>query len=406
MKQTMRLMLGLLSALSLQAAALATPVDFIVQTQPGASAAAIAKTYSIHLKDVAPGGAPFALFTADSAVMDDLENSLGADPRVAWFDLEESVGLAESDTTSRGGTIPVVGSIDHLDKENAHLLAQIHFTAAMRNRTLAAVRIAVLDTGISPKATTLWAKMIRYRNQIPAFMTTFQGIYDYPDPRFKVTAPQNQSVGHGTMVAGLIHEIAPNAQFIFERVADGTGKATSWSVIRGLADAVYAHATVVNISLGAPGPIVAFEQAFAWAASKGLIIVAPAGNNSTKGLLEPASLDGVIAVAGVDATDHKATFSDYDNKTPTCAPAVGIRSINWDGNMAIWSGTSFSSPLVAGALCYSIGTGKVVTNANAKELLKSGGDVIDKLNPLYKGMIGRRLDITKLLTTSVSGNGP
>lgn len=397
------LLVSLCLGIALPVTGLATPTDFIVETAAGVNPAAIAHDYAIILKDQAPGGAPFALFTADSSLLDNLENELQKDPRIKFAEIEESVGLAESDTESRGGSIPVIGSVDHLDNENANLLNQIHWSSALRTATLTPIRVAVLDTGVSPYAASLWPRTLRYQNQILPIKTA-KVPYDFPNMRYPLTALQNQSVGHGTMVAGLIGEVAPNAMFIFERVADGSGNATSWSVIRGLADAVTSHAQIINISLGSPTPVVAFEQAFQWANSQGVIIVAPAGNNNANHLLEPASLDNVVPVAGVDANDLKASFSNWSSSVYACAPAVGVRSVNWDGKMAIWSGTSFSTPLVAAGICLGLGKGLPITNQNVDEYLQSGGDNINALNPLYAGKLGWRLDIAKLLTVNLSNS--
>lgn len=396
-----RFLTSLVALLALPTLGRATATDFIVEVRPGIRPADIALSYSIKLKDIA-AGSPFALFTADSSRIDALETALAADPRVAFAELEENVQLAETDTTSRGGTIPVVGSVDHLDQENANLLSQIHWNASFRTLTLTRVKVGILDTGISLRATTLLPRMVRYQNHVLSRTGTLASHFDMPDTRYALTAPQNQGVGHGTMVAGLIAEIAPNADLIVEKVADTAGAATSWTIIKGLADAVFAKAALVNISMGAPGPIVAFEEAFQWASSRGVIVCAPAGNEGLNRLLEPAALDGVLAVAGVDSADHKASFSNWHKNVVASAPAEGIRSVNWDGNMAIWMGTSFSTPLVTGAICLGIGSGKTVTPANAPDFVKAGGDSLDGLNPAYTGQLGTMLDVQKLLLTAVS----
>lgn len=320
---------------------------------------------------------------------------------MSFAEIEESVGLAESGTTSRGGSIPVLGSPDHLDAENRNLLAQIHWDVSMRKLQLSPVTVAVIDTGVSPFATSLWSRTIRYRNQVPPVKGGPKIPYDLPSVRYPINSYPNREVGHGTMVGGLIAELAPNARFIFERVADGTGAATSWSVIRGLADAVTSHAQIINISLGSKTEIVAFEQAFAWATSQGVLIVAPAGNDGTAQLVEPANLDLVVSVTGVDSTDRKAMFSNWGTSAYASAPATGIRSVNWDGKMAIWSGTSFSAPLVAGELCLGLGRGMPIFTTNVDEFLKSGGDSIDALNPAYAGLLGNRIDVARFLQTNL-----
>ena len=99
---------------------------------------------------------------------------------------------------------------------------------------------------------------------------------------------------------------------------------------------------------------------------KGVVVLAPAGNDETRAPTFPAAHDWVIAVGAPRPTGARADFSNYEagstctrrvktSSTPSPPAHTGIEHPhkgerrNFDG-MAKWSGTSFSTPLVAGMI--------------------------------------------------------
>lgn len=375
-------------ALLLGSMSFADPV--ICQLHPGVDPADIASTYDISFVEKTPHG-DFFLFSAPAEQIESIEHAMNIDSRIVWSDTEEDIGIAEVDSFSKGGTLGVVGDPEAVYAQNVNLFGQLHWAPRFALFTIQ-VKVAVLDTGLSPMAESLWSNVISSQNQL----TPGAQAYDLPDFAIPEEDPANFGAGHGTFVTGLIHTMAPNAALIIEKVANSSGQATVWSIMRGVTDAVYQDARIINISLGTTGESKALEKIFDWARSNGTITVAPIGNGASQGSLYPASFDSVICVAGVDANDHKASFSNWHHETDFSAPATGIKSTYWDGNLAIWSGTSFAAPQVTSALALAIGRGSKKSNGSLVNWLESVGVSIDAANPLYQNGLGSRIDFAAI----------
>jgi len=124
-------------------------------------------------------------------------------------------------------------------------------------------------------------------------------------------------------------------------------QARTLDVLRGLDWAVRAGAQILNVSLGArPDAITA--QAFARARPHLAAIIAAAGNGGANGgLLYPAALPGVIAVAAVDARARPYRDGTRGSWISLAAPGVEV----WvptpgDASGRYLSGTSFAAPFV------------------------------------------------------------
>ena len=109
------------------------------------------------------------------------------------------------------------------------------------------------------------------------------------------------------------------------------------------------HCNVINMSFGAPEDVDILHQAVQYAAGKGVIIVASAGNEGTRTLYYPAAYEETIGVGAVDANRHVASFSQQNNSVFVVAPGASVVSLGADNNsVKTGSGTSFAAPYVSG----------------------------------------------------------
>lgn len=201
------------------------------------------------------------------------------------------------------------------------------------------VRIAVLDTGVAAH---------------PAFRSQISTLDLVPLP-----ADLAQQNGHGTSVASMIlgndaltPGIAPSATMLSIRIADDAGRSDTFLIAEGILAAVKSGVNLINISLGGFGDSALVRNAVDVARQAGVVIIAPTGNNGINQISYPAAYPGVIAVGGVDALGNHLAFSNTGTQTKTAAPGYAVNAATTGGKAVSVSGTSFSSPIVAGAIAY------------------------------------------------------
>jgi subtilisin family serine protease len=152
------------------------------------------------------------------------------------------------------------------------------------------------------------------------------------------------------MTSGVVHLVAPTAKILPLKAftSDGTGYLSN--IIAAMYYAVQHHANVVNMSFDLSTPSSALSQAVSYANHANVVLVAAAGNESTSARVYPASLNGyVMGIASTTDWDTRSTFSNYGTADVwIAAPGEYVISTFPGGSYAAASGTSFSSPLVAG----------------------------------------------------------
>jgi thermitase len=202
------------------------------------------------------------------------------------------------------------------------------------------VAIAVLDSGIREDHEDLQGKVTKRAN--------------YTD-----SSTNSDVYGHGTHVAGSVAAntdnqkgvsgTCPGCTLYNVKVLDDAGSGRYSWITNGLTWAADNGAKVINMSLGGPTSSSTVQAAIDYAWSKGVVVVAAAGNDGTKTWHYPAAYDNVIAVGATDNKDAKASFSNYGSSwVDVAAPGVDILSSTRDGGYAAWSGTSMATPHVAG----------------------------------------------------------
>jgi subtilisin family serine protease len=162
--------------------------------------------------------------------------------------------------------------------------------------------------------------------------------------------PLPSHFGHGTMVAGLIHLVAPTAKIMPLKAFNADGTADVSNIVRAIYYAADNGAKVINMSFELPQMSDALLKAVNYAARKGVICVASAGNDSQEALVYPAAYGNVIGVGSVNQQNQLSSFSNYGPDIVSVAAPGEALITTYPGNhyAAAW-GTSFSSALVAGA---------------------------------------------------------
>jgi subtilisin family serine protease len=155
--------------------------------------------------------------------------------------------------------------------------------------------------------------------------------------------------GHGTMVAGVIHLVAPTAKILPLKAfhADGTGNLSD--ILRAIYFAKQNDANVINMSFDLSTSSQELTKAINYAESQNIICTASSGNDGKEEVVYPAGLQNVMGAASTDNSDHRSSFSNYGDRVVwVAAPGEAIVTTYPFGNYAAGWGTSFSSPFVAG----------------------------------------------------------
>src|SRR5437016_2178012 len=171
-----------------------------------------------------------------------------------------------------------------------------------------------------------------------------------PAAALNLGQPEYRAFGHGTMVSGIIHLVAPTALIMPLKAfkADGTGYLSD--VLRAIYFAVQNGARVINMSFSFSTYSDEAANALKFATRHRLICVSSAGNDGKEEIVYPAALSGVMGVASTTNNDTLSTFSNYGEELVwVAAPGEGIITTYPFGTFGAGWGTSFSAPFVSGA---------------------------------------------------------
>ncbi len=161
--------------------------------------------------------------------------------------------------------------------------------------------------------------------------------------------------GHGTHVAGIAggteYGVAKLVRLVGVKVLACSGSGSTASVLAGV-DWVTAHhvpdRSVANMSLG--GAVsTAVDAAVNRMVESGVFVSVAAGNSSSNACnTSPARVPDVFTTAASDASDTKASFSNFGPCVDAYAPGVAVPSDWLNGGANSISGTSMAAPVVAG----------------------------------------------------------
>ena len=200
------------------------------------------------------------------------------------------------------------------------------------------VTIAILDTGVDSTHPDLVDHIVAGWN-----------FYD--------NNPDSTDVqGHGTAVAGVaaatgnnatgVASVGMRARIMPIRVTDTSGMGFYSTIANGITYAADNGAKVANASFQGISASSTIEAAAQYMRSKGGVVVTSAGNTASL-RTEPVS-NAFTVVSATDNLDRKASFSSWGDYVDIGAPGYGLLTTTRGGGYGGFSGTSASSPVVAG----------------------------------------------------------
>src|SRR5712664_570789 len=214
---------------------------------------------------------------------------------------------------------------------------------------------------------------------------------------------QYAAFGHGTMVMGVIHLVAPTAQLLPLKAfhADGTGNLSD--ILRAIYYAVQNNASVINMSFDFKTASTELQNALDYANQLNVICAASAGNDGQGPplLVYPAALQhDVMGVASTSNTDTRSSFSNYGNAIVwVAAPGEAIVTTYPFNTYSAGWGTSFSAPFVSGGAAL---LRNLRTDINESLAAASVAHAVTLAAP---GMGNGRLDLLMALTALQPGGG-
>jgi len=185
-----------------------------------------------------------------------------------------------------------------------------------------------------------------------------------------VDSNQYAAYGHGTMVAGVIHLVAPQAMILPLKAFNADGSGYTSDVIRAIYRAVKDNAKILNMSFSFASPSKELSNAISYANRNDVIAIAAVGNDGLKTTVYPAGYsDRVMGVASTADNDVRSAFSNYGSMVFVGAPGEGIvTTYPWGTYAAVW-GTSFSTPFVAGTAALLLDVNSTASEAEAADAI-------------------------------------
>lgn len=239
--------------------------------------------------------------------------------------------------------------------------------AAFAAETDRPIRVAVIDTGISPVA-------------IPA-ENLAEG-HNYVRPQDDT----QDKLGHGTAVAGLIvgnqalgvEGVCPDAvlvPLVYASLDESGGdvKGRTDLAAQAIYDAVDSYGCrVINLSAGGTADAASLRWAVEYAERRGVLVVSSAGNANESqpgAVYYPGAYDSVLCVGAAGREGAPASFSQRNGTVDLLAPGDDLRILTIKGTRIRGSGTSYATAIVSGAAARLLAEDPTLTPAELRELL-------------------------------------
>ncbi|MBN2754903.1 MAG: S8 family serine peptidase [Candidatus Goldbacteria bacterium] len=217
--------------------------------------------------------------------------------------------------------------------------------------------------------------------------------------------------GHGTLVSGVVIANVNSASGIAGAAYSNGTSLIKVMPVKALDEEGFGHdadiyyacvwaadhgANVINMSFGGSYGGITLQNAVAYAAQKGCVLVASSGNSGINEKVYPAAYSQVISVGASDENDNRAAFSTY-GKVDLTAPGVGITTTSKNSGYESVDGTSFSAPFVSALAAQVILLNYGIKEERVRKIMQMSADDIG--DPGYDIKTGwGRINAYKALT--------
>jgi thermitase len=220
--------------------------------------------------------------------------------------------------------------------------------------------------------------------------------------------------GHGTHCAGIVAAVGDNgldvagvcwkARIMSLKVLGADGNGSAGDAVPAIYYAVANGADIISGSWGATTGSDAVKDAIAYAYSRGVIVVAAAGNDGEDVPYYPAAYPNVLSVAATDSSDRRWYSSNYGDWVDVAAPGREILSLGLTSSRqyTAWkTGTSMAAPHVSGACALLLSADPLLTCDEVQEIVTSTGD------PIAAGICSSnsRLNVYEALRAAIPSAG-
>jgi subtilisin family serine protease len=215
----------------------------------------------------------------------------------------------------------------------------------------------------------------------PSYVTSGLAAVVPPLGAVMLANPAYAAFGHGTMTAGIVHIVAPTAQILPLKAftSDGTGYVSN--IVRAIYFAATHGSKVISMSFSFSGYSPEVDNAIQYVTRQGMICVAAAGNDDQQAVVYPASLSNVMGIASTSDLDTKSSFSNYGPQVVwVAAPGDNIVSTYPYATYSSSSGTSFSTPFVAGTAALLVSVQHNVNQSSAASAIAQAQYISSDLN--------------------------
>ncbi|WP_280768138.1 S8 family peptidase [Salipaludibacillus daqingensis] len=258
-------------------------------------------------------------------------------------------------------------------------LKQLHLEEAWdQTRGKQKVPVAIIDSGVDPEHRDLKDRIMKGYN-------AFEDNEAYYDDN-----------GHGTHVAGIFGAVTNNESgiagvtwdnpILAVKVLDDEAMGDSFSIAKGIRWATDNGAKVINLSLGDEHNSEVMHEAVKYAYNRDVVLIAATGNDNVDTPMYPAGYKEVLAVGSNNENQERSFYSNYGAHTDVTAPGEHIPSTFLGDEYVMMSGTSMSSPHVAGIASLIRSEDPQLSNEDVYEIIRlTAEDLGPKGYDIYYG---------------------